>query len=171
MSRNEEHRFYQKTFLGWAAATATEEFPGRAIPSHPGMKYPVRANPSLRQGPNLSRQPYTILGSSILAERVVKGTTYYLTPWGFILGKDGHGHSMSYWETTPWGVILGQDGHGHSMSYWETTLWGVILGQDGHGHSMSYWVTTPPPYDRMEYSYDHTEYLILFYFFKIIKFN
>ena len=34
-----------------AAATAAEEFSGRVqapSPSHPGIKYPVRANPSLR---------------------------------------------------------------------------------------------------------------------------
>ena len=40
------------SFGGTATATTAEEFPGRIqppIPSRPGIKYPVRAAPSLRQ--------------------------------------------------------------------------------------------------------------------------
>ena len=52
VSENEGFRFSQNThFEGATATTTTEEFSEDLhppIPSHPGMKYPVRAPPSLR---------------------------------------------------------------------------------------------------------------------------
>ena len=49
-----ENNITKHPLLGWATAATTaaaEEFPDNLhspIPSHPGMKYPVRASPSLR---------------------------------------------------------------------------------------------------------------------------
>ena len=55
VAQNEGNRFSPNTHFEGATATAAttaEEFAEDLhppIPSHPGMKYPVRASPSLRQ--------------------------------------------------------------------------------------------------------------------------
>ena len=52
VSENEGNRLSPNTLFEEATTTAEEEFSEDLhppIPSHPGMKYPVRASPSLRQ--------------------------------------------------------------------------------------------------------------------------